>query len=127
MIRLEFLGCVAVCTGSVCSLCVYLQDMLRLQTEGEPRLVAVVAGSESVLPGTSTRGQQLVRREVDELRADWQRLTASLTQVRGRRWRACSLYPGTGTGMYRALKNFNCRKYYEPTKSEYPSGFPLSE
>ena len=58
------------------------QDLVRTQTEGEPRMRAVLTLSEDLLTSTSIQGQEMVRRDVDTVQSDWNDLTASATQVK---------------------------------------------
>ena len=52
-----------------------------MKAEGEPKVNQVVTLSEAVVPNTATRGQEMVNREVDRLKGDWDSFLASLVQV----------------------------------------------
>ena len=58
-----------------------IQDLVKAQTEGEPKLRSILVLSEDLLTGTSIAGQEMVRRDVDSVQSDWQTFIASCSQV----------------------------------------------
>ena len=61
--------------------CVNLQDLDRLRAEGEPRVSTVVRHSERVIPNTASHGKEVLLRDVDSLRNNWESFLTSLQQV----------------------------------------------
>ena len=59
----------------------HLQDIVTVENEGEPKVTEVTSLSESVLPGTASHGKEIIHRETESLRQDWEQFTDNLQQV----------------------------------------------
>ena len=55
--------------------------MAKMKAEGEPKINNVVTMSGDVVPNTATRGQEMINRDVDKLKADWDDFMTMLVQV----------------------------------------------
>lgn len=62
--------------------CTYLQDLSSAKTEGEPKIEKVLQLAEKVLPNTAPPGKEVVVKETDSLRADWDAFGMALTKVK---------------------------------------------
>ena len=60
----------------------YFQDILATKMEGEPKVKNIVALSDKVLPNTAPQGKDIIVRETDALRADWEAFVTALQKVR---------------------------------------------
>ena len=49
--------------------------------EGEPKVKNIVALAEKVLPNTAPQGKDIIVRETDALRADWEAFVTALQKV----------------------------------------------
>lgn len=57
------------------------QDILTTKVEGEPKVKEVLAMAEKVLPHTAPQGKEVISRETEALRADWEAFIMALEKV----------------------------------------------
>ena len=50
--------------------------------EGEPKVKNIVALADKVLPNTAPQGKDIIVRETDALKADWEAFVTALQKVR---------------------------------------------
>ena len=67
---------------SLSMIILYFQDILATKMEGEPKVKNIVALSDKVLPNTAPQGKDIIVRETDALRADWEAFVTALQKVR---------------------------------------------
>ena len=58
-----------------------LQDIVATKMEGEPKVKNVMALSQKVLPNTAHQGKDIVMRETDALKDDWDAFVNALQKV----------------------------------------------
>ena len=76
------ISCLLFYIYSVCNLTFpLLQDLESCQSEGQPKIDAVATASEQVLPTTSPRGCDVIKRDVEQLEAEWQHLLTDIDEV----------------------------------------------
>lgn len=66
-------------TSDCATLC--FKDILATKMEGEPKVKNVLQLAERVLPSTVPQGKEIVVRETDALRSDWEAFVTALTKV----------------------------------------------
>lgn len=59
-----------------------IEDILIAKTEGEPRVREVVELSRKILPHTAPEGINVITKETEALKADWEAFSAVLAKVR---------------------------------------------
>ncbi|XP_041353316.1 nesprin-1-like isoform X4 [Gigantopelta aegis] len=57
-------------------------DILATRMEGEPKVKNVVVLAEKVLPHTAPQGKEIIVRETDALRADWEAFISALAKTK---------------------------------------------
>jgi len=58
-----------------------LQDIVTTKMEGEPKVKNVVSLAEKILPGTAPQGKEIIMRETDALKDDWEAFVNALQKV----------------------------------------------